>query len=58
MVINFCQFVGNHSWGNNTDHGDGGQNALRTMIEMPAWYPVKNTDGTWQMIIQQYFRMS
>ena len=37
----------NHSWGNNTDHGDGGQNALRTMIEMPAWYPVKNTDGTW-----------
>ena len=37
----------NHSWGNNADHGDGGQNALRTMIEMPAWYPVKNTDGTW-----------
>lgn len=37
----------NHSWGNNTDHGDGGQNALRTMIEMPAWYPVKNPDGSW-----------
>ncbi|MDD4515065.1 TonB-dependent receptor [Massilibacteroides sp.] len=37
----------NHSWGNNTDHGDGGQNALRTMIEMPAWYPVKNADGSW-----------
>ena len=37
----------NHSWGNNVDHGDGGQNALRTMIEMPAWYPVRNTDGSW-----------
>lgn len=37
----------NHSWGNNADHGDGGQNALRTMIEMPAWYPVKNPDGSW-----------
>ncbi|WP_297900800.1 TonB-dependent receptor [uncultured Parabacteroides sp.] len=37
----------NHSWGNNVDHGDGSQNALRTMIEMPAWYPVRNTDGTW-----------
>jgi TonB-linked SusC/RagA family outer membrane protein len=37
----------NHAWGNNTDHGDGGQNALRTMIEMPAWYPVKNNDGSW-----------
>jgi len=37
----------NHSWGNNADHGDGGQNALRTMIEMPAWYPVRNEDGTW-----------
>lgn len=37
----------NHSWGNNSDHGDGGQNALRTMIEMPAWYPVKNPDGSW-----------
>jgi TonB-linked SusC/RagA family outer membrane protein len=37
----------NHAWGNNTDHGDGGQNALRTMIEMPAWYPVKNEDGSW-----------
>ncbi|MBS5980021.1 MAG: TonB-dependent receptor [Dysgonomonas mossii] len=37
----------NHSWGNNADHGDGGQNALRTMIEMPAWYPIKNPDGSW-----------
>jgi hypothetical protein len=37
----------NHTWGNNTDHGDGGQNALRTMIEMPAWYPIKNPDGSW-----------
>ncbi|GHV47929.1 SusC/RagA family TonB-linked outer membrane protein [Bacteroidia bacterium] len=37
----------NHAWGNNTDHGDGGQNALRTMIEMPAWYPVTNPDGSW-----------
>ena len=37
----------NHTWGNNVDHGDGGQNALRTMIEMPAWYPVRNTDGSW-----------
>lgn len=36
----------NHSWGNNADHGDGGQNALRTMIEM-AWYPIKNPDGSW-----------
>jgi TonB-linked SusC/RagA family outer membrane protein len=37
----------NHAWGNNADHGDGGQNALRTMIEMPAWYPIRNPDGTW-----------
>jgi TonB-linked SusC/RagA family outer membrane protein len=37
----------NHAWGNNADHGDGGQNALRTMIEVPAWYPIKNSDGTW-----------
>lgn len=37
----------NHAWGNNTDHGDGGQNALRTMIEMPAWYPIYNPDGSW-----------
>jgi TonB-linked SusC/RagA family outer membrane protein len=37
----------NHAWGNNADHGDGSQNALRSMIEIPAWYPVKNPDGTW-----------
>lgn len=37
----------NHSWGNKTDGGDGGQNALRTMIEMPAWYPIHNPDGSW-----------
>lgn len=37
----------NHAWGNNSDHGDGGQNALRTMIEMPAWYPIYNEDGSW-----------
>ena len=44
MVINFLSnFVGKIILGEiNTDHGDGGQNALRTMIEMPAWYPVKN----------------
>jgi TonB-linked SusC/RagA family outer membrane protein len=37
----------NHAWGNNVDHSDGACNGLRMMIEMPAWYPVKNTDGTW-----------
>lgn len=40
----------NHSWGSDTGNdglGDGGQNALRTMIEMPAWYPIYNPDGTW-----------
>jgi len=39
----------NHSWQNDTGNAvnDGGQNALRRMWEMPAWYPVYNPDGTW-----------
>lgn len=39
----------NHSWQNDVGNAvnDGGQNALRRMIEMPAWYPIYNPDGSW-----------
>ncbi|MBN2639167.1 MAG: TonB-dependent receptor [Bacteroidales bacterium] len=37
----------NHSWQNDTDEGGGSQVARRTMIEMPAIFPVKWTDGSW-----------
>lgn len=37
----------NHTWQNDTDEGGGGQVARRTMIEMPAIFPVKWTDGEW-----------
>ena len=39
----------NHTWQNDTGNAvnDGAQNALRRMLEMPAWYPVYNPDGTW-----------
>ncbi|WP_423128363.1 TonB-dependent receptor [Gaoshiqia sp. Z1-71] len=37
----------NHTWQNDTDEGGGSQVARRTMIEMPAIFPVKWTDGSW-----------
>lgn len=37
----------NHTWQNDTDEGGGSQVARRTMIEMPAIFPVKWPDGTW-----------
>lgn len=37
----------NHTWQNDTDEGGGGQVARRTMIEMPAIFPVKYPNGKW-----------
>lgn len=37
----------NHTWQNDTDEGGGSQVARRTMIEMPAIFPVKWPDGSW-----------
>ncbi|MBN2660189.1 MAG: TonB-dependent receptor [Tannerellaceae bacterium] len=37
----------NHTWQNDTDEGGGGQVARRTMIEMPAIFPVKYPSGDW-----------
>jgi len=37
----------NHTWANDTQIGSGGQDALRTVIEMPPIFPVKYDDGNW-----------
>ena len=37
----------NNSNQNNTNIGSGGQDALRTVIEMPPIFPVKYDDGSW-----------
>jgi len=37
----------NHSWQNETEIGSGGQDALRTVIELPPIFPVKYPDGVW-----------
>ena len=37
----------NHSWQNETQIGSGGQDALRTVIELPTIFPVKYPDGVW-----------
>ena len=37
----------NDTWTNETQIGSGGQDALRTVIEMPPIFPVKYPDGNW-----------
>ncbi|WP_165020671.1 SusC/RagA family TonB-linked outer membrane protein [Dysgonomonas sp. ZJ279] len=37
----------NHVWGNSVEDFGGGQDARRTMLEMPPIFPVKYPDGTY-----------
>ena len=37
----------NNTWMNDTQIGSGGQDALRTVIELPTIFPVKYPDGSW-----------
>ncbi len=37
----------NHTWGNETEEGGGGLEAVRSLIEMPTIFPVKYPDGNW-----------
>jgi len=37
----------NHTWQSETEIGSGGQDALRTVIELPPIFPVKYPDGNW-----------
>lgn len=37
----------NHTWANEVEEGGGSQVPRRTMLEMPSFFPVKFTDGSW-----------